>query len=333
MGDIALAIPVVYSVARCNPDREFYFVTRPHPSRLFVNPPANLHLIPVDLDRYKGVAGIWRLARELIQGRQIGLLADLHDVLRTKMLRVMLGLQGVRCAHIDKGRSEKRALTRAENKQLHQLPTTVSRYESVFRQLGLTFNLDFKSIFGPNGGAAEDFASVVAPKTTGEFWLAVAPFAQHRGKVYPLEQLREVVAHFAQQANCRVFIFGFGEKESAKIARLAEGLPNVVNMAEARIGMAAELSLLNHCNVMLSMDSANMHLASLVGLRTVSIWGATHPYAGFLGWRQRAEDCVQLDMPCRPCSIYGNRPCMRGDYECLKGISARSVIERLQQTP
>lgn len=78
------------------------------------------------------------------------------------------------------------------------------------------------------------------------------------------------------------------------------------------------------------MDSANMHLASLVGLRTVSVWGATHPYTGFLGWRQRTRDVVQLDMTCRPCSVFGDRPCFRGDYHCLAGITPKMIIEKLE---
>ena len=78
-----------------------------------------------------------------------------------------------------------------------------------------------------------------------------------------------------------------------------------------------------------SMDSANMHLASLVGTRVVSIWGGTHPYAGFLGWNQKAENCIQLDMPCRPCSVYGNKSCLRSDYACLNGIAPNQILEKL----
>ncbi len=141
--------------------------------------------------------------------------------------------------------------------------------------------------------------------------------------------MKEVVDHYASLPDTKIFIFGAGEKEKAEISRLAEGRSNVVSMAEKAIGMAGELSLMSHCDTMLAMDSANMHLASLVGLRTVSIWGATHPYTGFYGFRQRPEDAVQLDMVCRPCSIYGNRPCHRGDYHCLNGISPQLVIAKI----
>ena len=71
-----------------------------------------------------------------------------------------------------------------------------------------------------------------------------------------------------------------------------------------------------------------MHLASLVGTRVVSIWGATHPYAGFLGYGQRESDCIQRALDCRPCSIYGNKKCRYGDYRCLD-IPAEEVAKRI----
>ena len=107
---------------------------------------------------------------------------------------------------------------------------------------------------------------------------------------------------------------------------------NCVNASGLLSGMRDELILMSHLDVMVSMDSANMHLASIVGTPVVSIWGATHPFAGFMGWGQPPENAVQLDLPCRPCSIYGNKPCLRGDYSCLKNISPDQVVDRIAAT-
>jgi ADP-heptose:LPS heptosyltransferase len=91
-----------------------------------------------------------------------------------------------------------------------------------------------------------------------------------------------------------------------------------------------ELILMSHLDVMISMDSANMHLASLTNIPVVSVWGATHPYAGFLGWKQSPDNAVQIDLPCRPCSIYGNKPCLRGDFSCMKNISPDLIVNRVE---
>ena len=79
------------------------------------------------------------------------------------------------------------------------------------------------------------------------------------------------------------------------------------------------------------MDSSNMHIASMVGIPVVSIWGATHPYAGFMGWKQNESNAIQVDLPCRPCSIFGNKPCFRNDYACLQSITPKMIVEHIEE--
>ena len=88
---------------------------------------------------------------------------------------------------------------------------------------------------------------------------------------------------------------------------------------------------MSHLDVMLSMDSVNMHLASIAGTRVVSLWGATHPYAGYLGYGQSHDDVIQADLGCRPCSLHGNRLCKRGDYACLTQIDPITVADHVEK--
>ena len=60
----------------------------------------------------------------------------------------------------------------------------------------------------------------------------------------------------------------------------------------------------------------------------ISIWGATHPFAGFLGWGQDEKNIVQIDLYCRPCSVFGNKPCYRGDHACMNRIEEEMVFEK-----
>lgn len=330
LGDVAMTLPAVYDACTANPRDRFIFLTRNHPAQVFVNKPANLEVVGVNFDNYNGAAGMWRLARALRKRYGITDYVDLHDVLRTKLLRIFLRLGGVRTAHVDKGRRAKRQLTRSTDKVLVQLQPMHERYRDVFRRAGIPLDEGFDTIWGEDSkGDPALFAAASSPKRAGERWIAMAPFAQHRGKAYPPELLAQVVDELASRPATKVFIFGFGDNERKVIDSLAAGRRNVVNMASASLGIPAELALLSHCDVMLSMDSANMHLASLAGLRTVSIWGATHPYTGFMGWHQKSRDAVQLDMTCRPCSVFGDKPCARGDYHCLAGITPRMILDRI----
>ena len=327
LGDVAMTVPAIYDACAQHPDVRFVFVTRPHPATVFINPPANLVVEGVDLDKYHGIAGMWRLAAELRERYAPELLVDLHDVIRTRLLRLFLGLHGVATRHIDKGRREKRALTRAGSKRLVALKPAVERCYDVFRAGGLGLTPRFEGLAA--GGPLPLPQCGLRPRAEGERWVALAPFAAHPGKCWPLEQMEKVVDALAVRSGHRVLLFGGGEKEQQKLKLLAGARSNVTVVPSLGLTLASEIALMSHCDVMVSMDSANMHLASLVGVRVVSVWGATHPYAGFMGAGQSDADAVQLAMACRPCSVYGNRPCRRGDYACLKSITPQLVLERV----
>ena len=105
-------------------------------------------------------------------------------------------------------------------------------------------------------------------------------------------------------------------------------------MAEVKHTFIDEYALLGKCDIMLTMESANMHLASLVDLQAMTVWGPTSPSCGYLGYNQMVEDDIQLDMDCRPCSITGDKPCKYGNFPCLKNIKpdviAQHVIEAVE---
>lgn len=334
LGDVAMCIPVVYDLCRTYPDTRFIFVTKPAMTGLFVNPPSNLITEGVDTSRYKGVTGLRRLLNELTERYNITDMADLHDVLRTRILRILCRLKGIRVSRIDKGRSEKRALVRNSNKCLKQLPTSHRRYADTFARIGLNVTADrFTSVFDGAKGDAAQLADITAAKKAGEKWIGIAPFAAHRGKIYPVEMMEQVIRTLYERGDTKIFFFGGGETERKVLARWAEMFPGSVSMAEKRHGFARELALMSHLDAMLTMDSGNMHMASLAGVPAVSIWGATHPYCGFRAYRQSPELEIQTDMSCRPCSVYGNRSCHNrtSPYACMTRIEPKTITDKLNQ--
>lgn len=332
IGDVAISIPVVYSVCRCYSDVNFIMVTRPTMVSIFVNPPANLTLLGIDVKgNYKGIKGMRRLFNEMRRDYNIDAFVDLHEVLRTHVLRLLCRLHGIPTTRIHKGRGHKRALTRRHNKVMLPLISSSARYRAAFFQMGLPLQEQFDGLFDGGKGDISQLAKVTGPKQEGETWIGIAPFAKHKGKIYPPELMEKVVAEFAGRPATKIFLFGGGEEERQILARWAEKYPAATSLAEKRYGFGRELALLSHLDVMVSMDSANMHLAALVGVPVASVWGATHPYCGFKGWRQPESNAIQLSMTCRPCSVFGNKPCHRGDYLCLSGIPPQVIIDKVNQ--
>ena len=328
LGDVAMTVPVIDALARRYRDVDITILSRPHVQPLFARMPAHVHFRGIDLNRYKGIGGLYRLFREL-KREGYDAVADLHDVLRSQVIRTLFACTGARVAHIDKGRSEKKALTRPHNKQLHPLPSSFDRYEAVFARLGYPVKSDFRSIYGDGQGDPSLFQTVTG-LPDGTRWIGIAPFAAHPGKILPEETMQRLLTLLSAREDYRIFLFGGGKEETRQLEAWAASSPRITSVA-GKLTLEAELSLMSHLHVMVSMDSANMHVASLVGIPVVSVWGATHPYTGFMGWKQSERHAVQVALPCRPCSIFGNKPCRRGDYACLTRIKAEDILRNIEE--
>lgn len=332
LGDVAMAVPVIASLAAQYPDLEITVLSKPFAAPLFARMPANVRFHAFDTRRSKGVKGVLRLFGELHK-EGYDAVADLHDVLRTKLLRLLFRLTGTRAVHIDKGRKAKKALTATgQRKVLRQLDSSFVRYANVLRQAGFPVELSFRSIFetGEAGGSSTPAAKHCPQgETAATPCIGFAPFAAHRGKMLPAATCTEVISRLAAHESWQIRLFG-SRQEADTLEQWAAPYPNVTSLA-GKFRMEEELEQISRLDVMVSMDSANMHLASLTGTPVVSVWGATHPFAGFMGWGQSPDNAVQVDLPCRPCSIFGNKPCQRGDYACLTGIEVTTIVQQVEK--
>lgn len=314
MGDVAMTVPVITSLALTNPDLQITVLTQQRMVPLFSWMPSNVTVIGVNLSDYHGIAGLGKLYGRL-KAVKYDAVADIHDVLRTKYLRLRFRLQGTKVAVIQKGRAERKALLGHGLDHEPLVPIT-EKYKRVFSQLGLQMTADYVPPVIPN--------DVQLPFQVTSPAVGVAPFAAHTGKIYPLELMKQAVDMLADSSN-QVFLFGAGRDEMSVLESWER--ENVVSVAGKCGGLKNELMLMSRLQVMVSMDSSNMHMAAMMGTKTISIWGATHPKAGFVAWQQPAESLLQVPMACRPCSIYGNKPCSKGDFPCLRQITPQMIVD------
>ncbi len=331
MGDVAMLVPVVCSLARQYPDLRITVLSRPFARPFFEELAPNVGFMEADLKgEYHGVSGLNALYRRLV-AKNFTAIADMHNILRSSYLRMRFNLARYRVEHIDKHRRERRQLVSGKDHILQQLPTSFENYTDVLERLGFPVKLEFDSVFPSTGGNLRLICERVGEKKMFQQWIGIAPFAAHKGKIYPTEKMEQVINELIRRhPSCRIFLFGGGEHEFKVLNDWCSRYKNCLNASAVLGSLQQEMILMSNLDVMVSMDSANMHLASICGTRVVSVWGATHPFAGFMGWHQNMDDAVQLDMPCRPCSIYGNRPCRRGDYACLMGIEPVTIVERVE---
>lgn len=289
--------PLIRAAAEQHPGIEFHILSRQSAAPLWAGLPANVIFHGADpKGRHHGIRGLNLLLRE-IDYRRFDAMADMHNVLRSKYLTLRFRMAGIRTAVIDKGRQEKRELVRRGFNHYHALRPMIERYRDVFTKLGLAVTLPEPHLH------------------TGGHGIGIAPFAAHRGKIYPRERMEQLLARLSLRGE-QIYLFGGGREETAQLTEWEQQYKNVTCVA-GRHTMAEELELIRSLRFMITMDSANMHIASMVGTRVISLWGATHPAAGFAGYGQDEDDCLGRDIDCRPCSIYGKRECRYGDYRCF----------------
>ena len=326
MGDVAMTIPVVYSAAKANPGDSFTVLTHTFLIPLFVNPPANVKILGIDTKgAEKRLGGFLRFSFGLA-AQKYDMALDLHHVIRSRILDFIFRLKGTRVFMINKKRKERKQLTKKPPKTIFPLPAMTTCYADVFRRAGFRFEETFTSLFAGCRHDSFTWTSLLG-KEKGRR-IGIAPFAKHTGKIYPVDEMEKVVASLSTQPDTTLFFFGGGGYEETILRQWESQYPNTHNVAGC-YSLVHELALISRLDVLLCMDSANMHFASLVGTKVVSIWGATHPYAGFYGYRQHPQYAVQVELPCRPCAIYGHKPCHRNDYACLKQITPEQIIDKI----
>lgn len=318
MGDVAMLPHALRALCAAYPDLHITVATQPFLKPFFRG--LNVDFLDVKTkDEHHSVVGMWRLARE---ARALGVdaVADVHDVLRSKAFSLSMLLHGIPVARIRKEHlAKKRAL--GSGGKIEPLKHSVVRYCDTFRRLGFVFD-------DPTPAVKPDWGTSPMGEKTGR-WIGFAPFSAHAGKTYPMEQSVRLVELLAARYD-RVFIHGGGGEEQRFAEEMEQRYSNVTALF-GKVRFAGEMEVIAHEDCIISMDSMAMHMASLTATPVVSIWGATHPSLGFLGWGCDPKLTLQAEMPCRPCSVFGAKPCKWGDYRCLRVITPEMVLKIVEK--
>lgn len=327
MGDVAMTVPVIRAFVEQNPNVKITVVSRPF-FKPFFNGIEDVDFFAVDVkERHKGFAGLLKLYSDL-KKLNIDAVADLHNVLRSQVIRTLFALSGKKVAFTDKGRTEKRALTRAENKIFKPIKTMVERHVDTFKKLG--FSIDLSQPKFPQKAILSSEIVAISGEKANHNWIGIAPFAQYDSKVYPQDLMKQVIDELVSDINNKIFLFGGGNKEIEILNSFAKGKQNVINVA-GKLKLQQELDLISNLDVMLSMDSGNAHIAAMLGIKVITLWGATHPFAGFAPFNQSLENCLVSDrekFPMLPTSVYGNKK-VAGYEEAMRSISVETILEKV----
>ncbi len=328
MGDVAMIIPVISALSQQYPNLKITVLTRAFFQPMFSQFP-NVVVFEADVKgRHKGIKGLWKLYKEL---KTLGIegVADLHNVLRSNILKVYFSLTKIPFVQINKGRSAKKALITAKGRDIQPLKTTHQRYADVLNALG--FSVDVSNVIAlPQRSISPVTQQLVEADT--KKWIGIAPFAAFEGKMYPLALMKQVIAELNTSKKYKILCFGGGSKEKEQLELWAQEFEFCMNMA-GKVSFSEELALISQLDMMLAMDSGNAHLAAMFGIPTITLWGITHPYAGFAPFGQSVKNRLLSDRkeyPLIPTSIYGNK-CPKGYENAMSTISPEQIMQKINE--
>ncbi|HVN57829.1 MAG TPA: glycosyltransferase family 9 protein [Bacteroidales bacterium] len=327
MGDAALAAPVLNALRNQHPEVETILVTRKLYNAFFRQDRSLIIFNPEFSGRHKGLKGILRLFRDLTEIGKIDHVIDIHDVLRTKLLVLLFRMKGIKVSVIDKGRKEKRQLVGGEKKALKH---SVQRYADTFSHAGIELHIGNEKPIKVTAIADEIAAKVLGDSAVRN--IGLAPFAKHKLKMWPEDYMVELTRHIARDFNVRFLLFG-GPEEKERIASLCQKIPGSLNLCD-KLTLEEELAVMSRLDLMIAMDSSNMHMAALTGTKVVSVWGATDPMAGFGAWLQPDEYSIRVpadELTCRPCTIFGQGSCKRSDFACMLWLNPEIVYNNIRK--
>ena len=343
MGDVALTVPAIRRIIQENPALEIVFLSNPFFAPFFKDID-RFQFRPVNLKIYAGIRGIWKLYQELKSDKPFDQILDLHGSLRSRILSIFFKLDNLPIYRIDKGKAEKKKAIRTHHKILKPLFTSTNRYLNVFKDAGFKMGKGYFPFEDPNLSSKSSnwegiqgyvgFTNINSNKKIG--W---APFAGFELKEMPwIKQVKLVQDILALKKDLEIILFSSPGQKS-NLLPFYEGLNSedsdrIHNSFDLCQGLEEELKLMQSLDLMVSMDSGNLHMAALLGVKVLGIYGTTHPFLGFSPFLQGFTGVFQReDLSCRPCTVFGNGKCYRGDFACMNQIPddllIRKIIERV----
>lgn len=295
IADMAMTVPVVKSLATQYPHIRITILGRPFAKPLFKNLAANVGFMEADVkNEYKGLKGLNALYRRLA-AKKFTAVADFQNAIKSKYLRLRFNVDRYRVAHI--GKRNLRNHATVQQTEGETCYTVFQCYADTLKALGYPIQIKFDSLFGTAKGNLRQLPPPYQEKKSFQQWIGIAPFANMPAKMYPLDQMIQVIQGLlAKHPSCRIFIFARNDKDIQTAEDLLATHKHCVLVHQYVNNMQEELILMSHLNVLLTMDNANMHLASLVATPTISVWNTTYPNNGHKAWNQKDENILQMNV-------------------------------------
>jgi heptosyltransferase II len=322
IGDILLTTPLIRALRARHPAASITYVTKAAFVPLLAHNP---HL--TEVIGWEPGTPLSALAGRLRE-RGFTHQLDLHDTLRSRLLRVRVG---GRWTSYPKHRVARTVLIRTKRNIYRDSRPVAERYFDAAK------DLDVK----PDGGPPQCFLAASSTRDAELFLqasdiglsrqlIALAPGAAHGTKRWPMHHWTDL-AHRLIGLENDIVVLG-GPDDAGLAEQLSPAFRGRGASAAGRFDLAGTAALLRRARALISGDTGVMHLATAVGTPVVALFGPTVEPFGFFPYQAKAT-VVQKNLSCRPCSAHGTAVCPLKHHRCLQDLMPEEVMEALRKLP
>jgi heptosyltransferase-2 len=322
LGDVTLATAALEAIAEELPGVTVDVLVKPAFAEIFAGHPVVAQIITWDEGCSPAAMG------KRIEQNAYDWIVDLHANLRTRALRLLV--REPRWSVYRKGALQRRAAVKMGRPGWLGEAHVVDRYIDALAPLGIS----------PQRRLPRIHPGVEAQKRAGQLlkeggWngeqrlVALAPGARWKTKAWPVEKWVALVRHVAgPMAGVPVLVGGPDEVRLGEDILHYAGNPGVVTAG--RTSVVETAAVLEQCDVLVTNDSAPLHLATAVSTPVLAIFGPTVRGFGFypLG---PCDGIAERHLECRPCSLHGGDFCPRGHFRCMEELEAEQVATWLER--
>ena len=313
LGDVVLTSPVVRCVKEQLIDVELFFLTKPGCVPLLKYNPYIDHIVELQDDLRKTI--------EEIRGYDIDCIVDLHNNHRSRIVRSSLG-----CRSYVYGKENFHKFLYVLTKQDFMSGRhVVDRYFETVKSIGVHNDGKGLDCYLP-----EELRTEIGERRTEKPkvpYVAVACGAQHYTKQMPVDK----IAQMCSLIESPVLLLGDKSDALRITSHNSDWTGNVVNLC-GETSLMQSAALVRDSAVVVTPDSAMMHLAAAFKRPTIAVWGGTTPTFGFSSYGTLHWDYVVKGLRCHPCSRMGKEKCPRGHLKCMMEQDWNGIARKVNET-
>lgn len=321
IGDVILTLPVAQVLKREKPDAIIDFLCIPSTSELLINNPF-INEVIIYNKRKSGVKGLFGIAKK-IRNENYDVIISPHRSFRSSLIAFLSGCKNT----ISFDKSDMSSMYKQTVEYVTGIHE-IQRNLKLLEPLGIIENKIIKPELFPSDDDKSDIDSLLREKGIAEGrFVCIAPGSIWFTKRYPKEKYLKLIDTLSRKG---IPVFIIGGKDDEELGEYLSGHENVFNMA-GKLSLLESAELIKRAKLLVTNDSAPLHISNAVGTDVVAIFGATIPGFGFYPYGKNDVIFETKGLVCRPCSIHGGNKCPIGTFECMMKISEEDIAVKVME--